>query len=310
MSMKIDKKELGHVIIGMRAAYARGENAMAWARINSTHDDTVVRALIAYDLQAGTYIENARNNPAYINSWSAQLAGLIDPYISAGDKIMEAGVGEATTLAGVMNAITAKCISAFGFDLSWSRISMGQKWIDEKSVLARLFVGDLFSIPVADSSMDVVYTSHSLEPNGGKEEIAIKELLRITRKAVVLVEPCYELAPKVAQQRMREHGYVRDLKATAEALGAKVVDYKLLDVCANPLNPSGVIILVKSVKSSAKDDGVARMWQCPLTGVSLTDKGDYFYADGVGVAYPVLQGVPLLRPEHAVIASKLSGSLK
>ena len=28
-----------------------------------------------------------------------------------------------------------------------------------------LFVGDLFAIPVADSSFDVVYTSHSIEPN-------------------------------------------------------------------------------------------------------------------------------------------------
>lgn len=309
MSMKIDKKELGHVIIGMTAAYARGENAMAWARINSTLDDTVVRALIAYDLQAGTYVESARNNPAYINLWSTQLAGLLNPYISAGDRILEVGVGEATTLAGVMNAITAQCISAYGLDLSWSRISIAQRWIDERSVKARLFVGDLFSIPLADNSIDVVYTSHSLEPNGGKEEMAIKELLRIARKAIVLVEPCYELASKEAQQRMREHGYVRELKATAEALGAKVADYKLLDVCANPLNPSGVIIIVKSVISPAKDEDVERIWQCPLTGVSLTDKGDYFYADAVGIAYPVLQAVPLLRSEHAVIASKLSGSL-
>ena len=174
--MEIDKKELGHVIIGMRAAYARGENAMAWARINSTLDDTVVRALIAYDLQAGTYVESARNNPAYINLWSTQLARLLDPYISAGDRILEVGVGEATTLAGVMNAITAQGISAYGLDLSWSRISIAQRWIDERSVKARLFVGDLFSIPLGDSSIDVVYTSHSLEPNGGKEKMAIKKV--------------------------------------------------------------------------------------------------------------------------------------
>lgn len=69
-----------------------------------------------------------------------------------------------------------------GFDLSWSRISVAQKWLDEKSVKAQLFVGDLFSIPLADRSVDVVYTSHSLEPNGGKEELAIKELLRVPGK--------------------------------------------------------------------------------------------------------------------------------
>jgi SAM-dependent methyltransferase len=162
--MKTEIEALGHVITGMRAAYARGENVMAWARANSTLDDKIVSTLIAYDLQAGTYVENARNNPVYIHSWSVQLAGLIDPYISSGDRILEVGVGEATTLAGLMKAITAQGISAYGFDLSWSRIAIAKRWMDEKSVKARLFVGDLFSIPLADSSVDVVYTSHSLEP--------------------------------------------------------------------------------------------------------------------------------------------------
>lgn len=80
--MEINKEELGNLIRGMRAAYARGENVMAWARDNCTKDDRTVSALIAYDLQAGTYVQNARNDPAYIDSWSAQMAGLLDPYPS------------------------------------------------------------------------------------------------------------------------------------------------------------------------------------------------------------------------------------
>lgn len=305
--MEINKEELGNLIRGMRAAYARGENVMAWARDNCTKDDRTVSALIAYDLQAGTYVQNARNDPAYIDSWSAQMAGLLDPYLAEGDRIMEAGVGEATTLAGLMKAITAQGISAYGFDLSRSRISVAQKWMDENSVKARLFVGDLFSIPVADGSIDVVYTSHSLEPNLGKEEIAIKELLRVARKAFVLVEPCYELAPKEGRQRMRKHGYVRGLKEAAESLGANVADYRLLDVCDRPLlNPSGVITLVKSGLSNGRNTERTDIWKCPLTGSPLIEKEDYFYADTAGIAYPVLQSVPLLRPEHAVIALKLS----
>jgi hypothetical protein len=306
--MKSDKEELGRLIVGMRAAYMLGENAMAWARANSTvSDNTLVSTLIAYDLQAGTYVDAARKNPVYIDLWCKQLAELLNPYITQGDYILEVGVGEATTLTGVMNAISCVDFSAFGFDLSWSRVAVGQKWAVENSVTPCLFVGDLFSIPLADNSMDIVYTSHSLEPNGGKEEAAIKELFRIARKAVVLVEPCYELAPENAQQRMRDHGYVRGLKAAAEALGANVIEHRLLDICSNPLNPSGVIILSKPSALTGRNQSFARgSWQCPLTGVPLTDNGDYFYAESVGIAYPVMQGLPLLRPEHAVIASKLS----
>lgn len=301
--MVSDKEELGRIILGMKAAYARGENAMAWARANTTQaNNSLVSTLVAYDLQAGTYVDAARKNPSYINSWCLQLADLIKPYIETGDKVLEVGVGEATTLAGVIKAINSPDISAFGLDVSWSRINVANKWAKENSTKCSLFVGDIFHIPFADNSIDIIYTSHSLEPNGGREAAAITELLRVARKAVVLVEPIYELAPQEAQKRMVEHGYVRGLKATAERLGANVADYRLLDLCSNILNPSGVVLITKHGYSS-KNEGVG--WQCPLTGAPLVDHGDFFYAEQTGIAYPVLRGVPLLRAEHSVVASKI-----
>ncbi|MEQ1534306.1 MAG: class I SAM-dependent methyltransferase [Burkholderiaceae bacterium] len=303
--MKSDEYEIGRLIMGMRAAYARGENAMAWARANSEGgDNTLVSALVAYDLQAGSYVEWARTNLNYNNKWCAQLAGLIQPHVEAGDHVMEVGVGEATTLAGVIKAVNRPNLSVLGFDMSWSRIKVAQEWIAESSVDARLFVGDLFHIPLADNSIDVIYTAHTLEPNGGREIAAITELLRVARKAVVLVEPLYELASELAQKRMLEHGYVTGLKSTAEQLGAKVVQYGLLDICDGPHNPSGVVCMVKPdpVSRSKIEMG---SWRCPLTGIPLIDQGDIFYAEQVGIAYPVMRSVPLLRREHGVIASKI-----
>lgn len=307
--MKSDTEELGRIILGMRAAYAQGGNAMAWARANSAKaGNELVSTLVAYDLQAGSYVAYARENPNYVNKWCAQLADLIQPYMEPGDKILEVGVGEATTLTGVIKAVNCKNTSAFGLDVSWSRIKVAKKWAEENAVDTNLFVGDIFSIPMADNSIDVVYTSHSLEPNGGREEAAINELLRVARKAVVLVEPLYELAPENAQKRMAEHGYVRNLKSTAERLGASVVEYGLLDICSNPLNPSGVVLMVKSGATSRRDSKIVRVgWQCPLTGVPLIDQGDIFYAEQVGIAYPVMRGIPLLRAEHGVVASKILG---
>lgn len=118
---------------------------------------------------------------------------------------------------------------ALGLDISWSRCTEGQSWLSEKEVAARLFVADLFNIPLEDESVDVIFTSHSIEPNGGREEDALRELMRVARRAVVLIEPIYELANADAQSHMRSHGYVRGLKETAERLGAKV---KMTTACS------------------------------------------------------------------------------
>jgi SAM-dependent methyltransferase len=159
----------------MRTAYAAGENVMARAReITGTPANAVLATLIAYDLQTGTYNALARRNAAMNARWCGQMAGLLAPWLGGTRSVLEAGSGEATTLAGMLAHLPAPPAHALGFDLSWSRCAEGRAWLEERGVNADLFVADLFHIPLADESVDVVYTSHTLEPNGGREEEASK----------------------------------------------------------------------------------------------------------------------------------------
>lgn len=300
-----DAAELGRLILGMRAAYASGENAMTYARQTAgVLSNSPVSTLIAYDLQAGTYIAAARAEPEGRVQWCGQLSEIMNPHITEQSSILEVGCGEATTLAGVLKSLSKTPKHALGFDISWSRCAEGVGWLSENRVQARLFVADLFNIPLEDASVDVVYTSHSLEPNGGREEHAIRELMRIARRAVVLVEPIYELANSEAQSRMRTHGYVRGLKEIAERLGANVADYHLLDYTANTLNPSGLVLIEKE---SSKAAGGEPTWRCPLTHTTLNDLGDVFASVQSGLVYPVLRGIPMLRAAHGIVASKIGG---
>jgi SAM-dependent methyltransferase len=310
--MNCSRNGLSAIIRGMRTAYFAGGNAMEWCRdhLRATEDGALgndpVATLVAYDLQAGSYIALAKATPETNERWCTQLARLLDGVAQEGDSLLEIGVGEATTLAGVIQKIAVTPRVALGCDLSWSRVDAGNQWLAENRSQASLFVADLFNVPLADGSIDVVYSSHSLEPNRGREKEAMQECLRVARKAVVLVEPIYELASADAQARMRHHGYVENLRETAEQLGAGVLDYRLLDYSPNPLNPSGVLCLGKAGQAERGAPGEKDpAWQCPTTGASLVAGDEFFFAPEVGLAYPVLRGVPMLRSEHAIVASKL-----
>lgn len=310
--MAKNPQQISEIILGMRAAYANGANAMDWCRehVRLTHsgrcENDLIATLVAYDLQSGSYVSLARSNPEGNLQWCRQLAGLLSGVLLEGDSVLEVGVGEATTLAGVLEECAVKPSVALGFDVSWSRVSEGRKWLKEKGQEAYLYVADLLNIPLADKSVDVVYSSHSLEPNGGQEEVALRECLRVARKTVLLVEPIYELASTDAQERMRRHGYIEGLHETAHRLDAVITDYRLLDYTPNPLNPSGVLRLEKDgAPSSGADESQGIVFRCPITRAGLAAGKDFYYAADVGLAYPVLRGVPMLRAEHAIVASKL-----
>ncbi len=312
--MKVEARETAEIIRGMREAYGKGENAMEWCReyLRSSRQmaagNGLFATLVAYDLQAGSYIAAARRQRDVNRRWCRQLAHLLSKALADGDSLLEVGVGEATTLAGVLAEVGDRIGPAYGFDVSWSRVAEGRGWLRENSRTANLFVGDLMNIPLADDSVDVLYSSHSLEPNRGKEVEALTECLRVARKAVLLVEPLYELASPEAQSRMRSHGYVEGLKDTSERLGATIADYRLLDYCVNPLNPSGVLYLTKSESRAGSELRPAQFWRCPITGTALEVGTEFFYGREVGLAYPVLRGIPMLRPEHVIVASKLGAT--
>jgi ubiquinone/menaquinone biosynthesis C-methylase UbiE len=304
-TLNSDVTELGSLILGMRAAYARKENAMAYARqTTGALKNSSVATLIAYDLQAGSYVAAARATPEGRVRWCGLLSEILNPYITEQSSILEVGCGEATTLAGVLKRLNNTPRHALGFDISWSRCTEGLGWLSEHNAQARLFVADLFNIPLEDASIDVVYTSHSIEPNGGREEDAIRELMRIARRAVVLIEPIFELANAEAQARMHSHGYVRGLKETAERLGSKISEYRLLAYSANTLNPSGLVLIEKEPGKAADSEPA---WRCPLTHLPLDDLGDVFASAQSGLVYPVLRGIPMLRAEHGIVASKMAG---
>jgi len=284
--------------------YDRGENLMEYFKSGKNDGkNTTENILISYDFQSGKYIDYALKNPDHSKNYTEAIANVMN-CLGEVTSIMEVGVGEATTLAHLLPKLKCSVNSVLGFDISWSRLRYGLSYLEKSNITnTELFVGDMFDIPLHDNAVDVVYTSHSIEPNGGREKEALESLYRVAAKYIVLLEPSYHFGSDKAKARMRKHGYVRTLYKTAIALGYNVSEYKLFDYIGNELNPTELIVIKKEKQNSNCQ------YRCPISNNTLmSNNTEYYSKDGL-VVYPVISKIPCLLAEHAIIATKYSDFL-
>lgn len=286
----------------LKSLYEQGENISAFLRNeqNLKHNTREIIE-ISYDLQTGSYTSAMKKKTiaTHKEEYSREIAKTILSLCNPAS-ILEAGVGEATTLSGVLKNLGNETDS-YGFDLSWSRVAYAGKWLHSNGLNKTvLCTGDLFNIPFLDNSIDVVYTSHSIEPNGGNEEQILKELFRITKKFLILLEPGYELANDEARQRMTSHGYCKNLKGISESLGYEVIEFKLFSFTVNPSNPTALTIIRKKSNSELFSD----VFACPQFKTPVKKIEGMLFSPEALCVYPIIGGIPCLRIENGIIASK------
>lgn len=207
---------------------------------------TVADIEASYDAQAGTYIA-ALSQPEYADlkkRCGEKLASIIEQYEPV--NLLDAGTGEATTLVATLLAMKKPPRRVLGFDVSLKRLDLARKHMRDNELYALFIQASLDAIPLADESFDVVTTFHAVEPNRGRERKILKELLRVTRKALVMVEPSYELAHESARARMDSLGYVRGLVRVVSEFGFEA-RCEAWELDANPENPAALIVVEKYV---------------------------------------------------------------
>lgn len=231
---------------------------------------------LAYDLQAGSYIRSRMREDDYYKKLDAELSEIINKYNP--DSILEAGAGELTTICNIET--NAK---KYAFDLSYSRIEAG---VDYFGSGCEAFVADMENIPLADNSVDVVYTYHSIESNVGREHIVLSELLRVTAKYLILFEPVYELSDNRARSEMRKKGYCTNINYSVRNLDRKILSIKRLDNIYNELNPTYCIIIEKD------PNGISAFnYQCPITGFPISESP---------YIYPEINNIRVFDPRKAI----------
>jgi uncharacterized protein YbaR (Trm112 family) len=288
----------------LRELYARGVNIMGTFRsLTSSTQNSTDAILVSYDLQSGSYVQAARDpvlRPK-LDRYAAEIAAVLEPLEAA--SMLEAGVGEATTLCPVLAGMKRRPDVVAGFDLSWSRLAYAKRFVHEfRFEHIRFFTGDLFRIPVVDDAFDLVYTTHAIEPNHGREREILQELYRVARRWLVLFEPSFELGSDATRERIVEHGYCRGLPGLIREFGWEITRHELL---GNPLsdnNQTAMVVVRKTDTLSQK--ATASMFACPLCRAPLQPVRGQFFCSECGRVFPVIEDIPCLLDANGVLASK------
>jgi hypothetical protein len=283
--------------------YRRGVNITEHLRsLEGSARNSETAILYAYDLQAGSYVK-ALDDPGYAarkRAAAARIAQVLAPL--SFETMLDAGTGEATTLAALLPLLSTQPTRVLAFDLSLSRLLFAQDHLGEHGLdHVELFTGALEAIPLADASIDLVLTVHVCELNGGREREVLAELLRVARRYLVLVEPSFELAAAEARRGMEQHGYVRGLPDHLRALGATIASIEPFGADLNPLNPAALLVVDQGERAAPQ--GRARLVS-PLTRTPLS-RGDGYLCSRDGFAFPVIAGIACLLPDNAVLAAYL-----
>lgn len=300
MSNEIKKKMLKRV----KDIYEGGENIIKFLRNNN--ENSIEDILISYDFQAGTYTEGFYKKPEFTICVCNELLQYFQKLDGKKKSILEAGVGDGIVIVNIAKMLSSEIEWLGGCDLSWSRIKeaqlLAEKELDDKKNID-LFVGDMSQLPLLDNSIDIVYTRHALEPNGGNERILLEELYRVAREWLVLIEPSYEMATYEQRARMDENGYIKGLPLIIQDLGYDLFIYEKFKYDANPLNPAAITIIKKKVEGSTNET-TNTPFADPITHANLSSYGDVYYSEDSMLAYPVVSGVPCLMEENAIVATK------
>ncbi|MDB4020965.1 class I SAM-dependent methyltransferase [Litorivicinus sp.] len=294
-------------LLEAKKVYECGGNVTAYLRkkFNETQNTSEIIE-IAYDLQAGNYIDRANFKRDEIKLYVNEMAIILDEHVSSEESLLDLGTGELTTLTLVLNDMLTVPKEVLAFDISWSRLIKGKGFYEEnirqKTMNLSTFAADMKEIPLHANCIDVVTSYHALEPNGENLGELLKELFRITKKKLILFEPSYELNSAEGQELMDKHGYIKGIQSVVEKLGGRVIDIALLKN-HEKLNPTACYIIEPTFNNDPELTKDRPIFCVPGTNFVLESNNGFYDSKETGLVFPVLQDVPIFKSQFGILAT-------
>lgn len=217
------------------------------------------------------------------------------------DTVLEVGVGELTTL-GSISEMFGSDLTLHGVDLSLNRMRHGLAEYEKRFTGSpTVSKANAIKLPYADNTFDLVYTRHTLEQMPNIYQSALDEIIRVSRRHVVLFEPSFRLGGWVQKLKMLNTDYVRGIsKFLAQKSDVLLSPPYLMSNSANPLNHTACYRMVVE-KSDMPVVETAPAVVCPLTKGILERRDGYLLSETASRAYPIIDGIPVLDETYSFV---------
>lgn len=171
-------------------------------------------------LLSGTYIKH--NDSVYIGKNGYCRMELIRKVSElceelSNPKVLEVGCGSGLNLY-LLNRLNPN-IELHGFEYTSARLASAILNLYTDDMVNNLFLADATDMKLEDNSYDYLYSIHVMEQLGQEgAELAMKEMWRVCRKGIVMIEPSVIGANFYEKWRVKKMGYCEDLVSIAENL--------------------------------------------------------------------------------------------
>lgn len=304
-------------ILLAKKAWSEGQNITAALRESQgTAQNTSEIIEIAYEMQSGTYTDYAKANEQALDKFTSEYSSLLEQFLEPRDCLLDIGSGELTTLSLVLSKLGKLPANIIATDISWSRLSEGSKFyrrfFDPIIHPISLVSCEMLALPFQTKSVDVTISNHALEPNGRDIRAIISELFRVTSRKLVLYEPYFEGSNRSVRRRMKQLGYFRGIERVVAELGGTVEQITPLRRSLSELNPTHCMVIsppVCGVKNHLKAEVRKSEYSIPGTDYSLEYFDGFYHSQSIGLSFPVLRDIPILRLKNSIFSLSLTSQV-
>ena len=104
----------------LKELYTKGENISAYLKGHLKENANSEKIIeLSYDLQSGSYIQQTRQDSGFLVAYAECLQTFLKN-LKHPQTMMEAGVGEATTLSYILESFGTEASRFYDFDLCWA----------------------------------------------------------------------------------------------------------------------------------------------------------------------------------------------